>query len=43
LDLRIPAEPYSLKPDTIRLEIQLLDRSLKRSNIIRTNEIFLKH
>lgn len=43
LDLRVPAEPYSLKPDTIRFELQLVDRSLKKSDRLRSEEIFLKH
>ena len=43
LDVRVPAEPYSLKPDTIKFEIQLFDRSLKRSAMLQSDEIILDH
>ncbi len=43
LDLRIPAEPYSLKPDTVKLVLQMFDRSLNKSNTIETEPIILKH
>lgn len=43
LDLRLPANPFSLKPDTVRFEIQLVDRSLKKSEILRTETLTLKH
>jgi hypothetical protein len=41
--LRIPAEPYSLKPDTVKLVLQMFDRSLNKSNTIETEPIILKH
>jgi hypothetical protein len=43
LDVRIPAEPFSLKPDTVKFEMQLFDRSLKKSELLQTDEIILKH
>lgn len=43
LDLKIPAEPYTLKPDTVKLELQLIDRSLKHSNRVFSDVMVLKH
>lgn len=43
LDLRIPAEPFSLKPDTIYLAARLTDRKLNHSEWIKTEEIILQH
>ena len=43
LNVRIPAEPYSLTPDTIKIQVQLIDRSLQRSQSVETEEIILKH
>lgn len=43
LDVRIPAEPFSLKPDTIKLQFQLTDRSLKRSKLVESEVLVLKH
>lgn len=43
LSLRLPANPFSLKPDTVRYELQLVDRSLKKSEILKTQTLTLKH
>lgn len=43
LDIRIPAEPYSLKPDTIKLQVQLFDRALRKSALCETEVIILQH
>ena len=43
LELNIPARPNGLRLDTIRFEMQLMDRSLHKSNICSSKEIILKH
>lgn len=43
LSVKIPAEPYGLKPDTIKLQVMLIDRKLQNSGWLETEELFLKH
>lgn len=43
LNITIPAEPFSLKPDTVFFEVQLIDRSLKKSDLVRSEVLILKH
>ena len=43
LELNIPARPNGLLLDTVRFEMQLVDRSLHKSNICSSKEIILKH
>lgn len=43
LRVRIPANPFDLKPDTIRFGLQLIDRSLKKSDQIFSKSITLIH
>lgn len=41
--LVIPARPYTYRGDSVRFEIQLIDRALHRSKRILTDAIFLQH
>lgn len=41
--LVIPARPYTYRGDSVRYEIQLMDRALHRSQKILTPPIFLQH
>ena len=43
LTVVIPARPYQYRGDSVRYEIQLMDRALHRSNKIITPAIFLQH
>jgi hypothetical protein len=43
LTVVIPARPYSYRGDSVRFEIQLIDRALHRSNKIITSAILLQH
>lgn len=43
LSVTVPAEPYSLKPDTVFFEIQLTDRSLRKSEVCRSEVLILRH
>ncbi|MBL7811676.1 MAG: hypothetical protein JNL57_05590 [Bacteroidetes bacterium] len=43
LDLRIPAEPVGLKPDTVKITVQLTDRARRKSAVAETEAIVLKH
>lgn len=43
IQLIIPARPYQYRGDSVRFEIQLIDRALQRSNVILTPSIFLQH
>jgi hypothetical protein len=43
LTLVIPARPYTYRGDSVRFEIQLMDRALHRSKKILTPAIFLQH
>ena len=39
----IPAEPFGLKPDTVKLQVRLTDRSLRRSAWVESEVLILKH
>lgn len=43
LNLRIPAAPFSLKPDTIKIEMRIFDRKLNSSSKVLTDQIILQH
>jgi hypothetical protein len=43
LQVNLPANPISLKPKIIKLEMKLIDRALNVSNTLITEEIQLKH
>jgi hypothetical protein len=43
LSVKIPAEPYGLKPDTVKLQVMLMDRSLQSSGWLESEELILKH
>lgn len=43
LTVVIPARPYSYRGDSVRFEIQLIDRALHRSNKMITSAILLQH
>jgi hypothetical protein len=43
LTVVIPARPYQYRGDSVRYEVQLIDRALHRSNKIITPAIFLQH
>ncbi len=43
LELKIPAEPLTLKPDTVKIQVQLIDRAKRHSQWIETEEFVLKH
>jgi hypothetical protein len=43
LQVNLPANPISLEPKTIILEIKLIDRALNVSNTVTTEVIQLKH
>jgi hypothetical protein len=43
LIVNIPAEPYGLKPDTIKLQVMLMDRKLRSSGLLESEELVLKH
>ncbi|MCB9251462.1 MAG: hypothetical protein H6605_03295 [Flavobacteriales bacterium] len=43
-DLRIPASPYpGIKPDTVRFEFRIADRSLNTSPLVSSGDVILKH
>ena len=41
--LYIPARPLELRRDSVRFEIQLWDRALNKSNLLKSNVFKLKH
>lgn len=43
LSVKIPAEPFGLKPDTIKLQVLLMDRKLQNSGLLESEELVLKH
>jgi len=43
LQANLPANPISLNPKTVKLEIKLIDRALNISNTVTTEELQLKH
>ncbi len=43
ITLYIPARPLELRRDSVRFEIQLWDRALNRSNVLKSKEFKLKH
>ena len=43
ITLVIPARPFTYRGDSVRFEIQLMDRGLHRSKKILTDAIFLQH
>ncbi len=42
LTVNIPAQPYGLKPDSVKLQVMLMDRKLQSSGWLETEELFLK-
>jgi hypothetical protein len=43
LQVNLPANPISLKPENLKLELKLIDRALNVSNTVITEELLLKH
>lgn len=43
ISLNVLAEPYGLKPDTVMVQARLTDRSLKRSALVSSDIIVLRH
>jgi hypothetical protein len=43
LSVKIPAEPYGLKPETVKLQVMLMDRKLQSSGWLESEELLLKH
>jgi hypothetical protein len=43
LTVYIPAEPFGLKPDTVKLKARLTDRALRRSAWVESDILILKH
>lgn len=43
LELKIPAKPLGLKPDTVKVQAQIIDRAKQQSQWIETEEFILKH
>lgn len=43
LEIFIPARPNGLELDTIKFEMQLVDRALHKSNLCKSKEFILKH
>lgn len=43
ITLYIPARPLELRRDSVRFEIQLWDRALNKSNVLKSNVFKLKH
>ena len=42
LTVNIPAQPYGLKPDSVRLQVMLMDRKLHNSGWLESEELLLK-
>ncbi len=43
ITLYIPARPLELRRDSVRFEIQMWDRALNKSNLLKSKEFKLKH
>lgn len=43
LTLRVPAEYYTLKPDTVKIQVELIDRALHSSGVQETETWVLQH
>jgi hypothetical protein len=43
LEITVPARPNNIELDTVRFEMQLVDRALHKSNICYSKEFILKH